>query len=161
LPDSAAGAFLGGPGSFLGSVDFSSSFFDFELVWAPPVLTTTPAGTCEVVDAVEVDVSSVSVAFSVAALAVSLSLSASVESDCFSGEGDGSDVDDSDDDSDDDGASAHATPYPYPVTTAAPTPRETAKLPTRPTNAAAFMIIAIRPSGGRPGGFGEKCKRRE
>ena len=85
-----------------------------------------------------------------------MSLSSCVESDAV--------VDDSDedDDSEDDesGVSAHATPPRYPVTTAAPTPRATAKPPTRPTYAAAFMDIAIRPRGQRPGGFREKCGER-
>ena len=56
--------------------------FDSELVWAPPVLTTTSGGACEVVDPVEVDVvASDPVVCSVAAVAVSLS--ACVESDAL------------------------------------------------------------------------------
>src|SRR5215210_6580927 len=45
--ESAAGLPLG-LGLFAGSVVFSSS--SLELVLAPPVLTTTPGGACEVVD---------------------------------------------------------------------------------------------------------------
>ena len=64
---------------------------------------------------------------------------------------------DSDDEDSDAGVSAHATPYPCPVTTAAPTPRATAKPPTRPPNAAAFMDIAIRPRPSRTRGFGQSA----
>jgi hypothetical protein len=115
------------------------------------VLTTTPVGACEVVDPVDVDVASEPVVCSVGAVAVALA--AFVESDEVAF------VDDSDVEvgfeGDESGVSAHAIPQPYPVTTAAPTPRATAKPPTRPTNAAAFMDIAIRPLGRRPGGFRE------
>jgi hypothetical protein len=131
---------VGGAGSCVGAV-VSSSSFDDELVWAPSVLTTTPVGACRFVDAVDVEVASEPVVGSVAVVAVSLA--ASVESEAFVDDFDDSDdsddFDDSDEDEDDDsevdesGVSAHATPCPYPVTTAAPTPRATAKPPTRPT----------------------------
>jgi hypothetical protein len=49
-------------GVFVGAA-VSSSFFDPELVCAPPVLTTTLDGACDVVDPVEVDASSVSEPF--------------------------------------------------------------------------------------------------
>ena len=120
------------------------------------MLTTTSGGSGEVVDPVEVDVvASDPVVCSVAAVAVSLS--ACVESDALIDDFDFDD--DADDDSEDDesGVSAHATPDPYPVTTAAPTPRATVKPPRRPTHAAAFMDIAIRPRVQRSGGFREKC----
>jgi hypothetical protein len=133
---------VGGAGSCVGAV-VSSSSFDDELVWAPSVLTTTPVGACRFVDAVDVEVASEPVVGSVAVVAVSLA--ASVESEAFVDDFDDSDdsddFDDSDEDEDEDddsevdesGVSAHATPCPYPVTTAAPTPRATAKPPTRPT----------------------------
>jgi hypothetical protein len=128
FPDSAAGSPLDGVGSFVGAV-VSSSSFDDELVLAPPVLTTTPFGRCEVVDPVDVDVASEPVVCSVGAVAVALA--AFVESDEVAFVDD-SDVEDGFE-GDGSGMSAHATPQPYPVTTAAPTPRATAKLPTRPT----------------------------
>jgi hypothetical protein len=106
----------------------SSPFFDSELVCAPPVLTTTPDRACDGVDPVAVDVASESFGRSDAVAAVSLS--ACVESD---------ESDDSEDE--ESGVSAHAIPQPYPVTTAAPTSRVTAKPPTRPTTAAAFMKL--------------------
>jgi hypothetical protein len=127
---------VGGAGSCVGAV-VSSSSFDDELVWAPSVLTTTPVGACRFVDAVDVEVASEPVVGSVAVVAVSLA--ASVESEAFVDDFDDSDDFDEDEDEDDDsevdesGVSAHATPCPYPVTTAAPTPRATAKPPTRPT----------------------------
>jgi hypothetical protein len=129
LADSLDSDFLVAVGSAAAgeSSSVAGSALSAELVWAPPVLTTMPAGAGEVVDAVDVDATSEPGGCSVAAAAVSLA--GSVESEAF--------VDDSDedDDSEDDesGVSAHATPHPYPVTTAAPTPRATAKPPTRPT----------------------------
>ena len=72
-------------------------------------------------------------------------LSACVESDAPVDDSDDDEDDEDDSEDDESGVSAHATPDPYPVTTAAPTPRATAKPPTRPTHAAAFMDIAIRP----------------
>jgi hypothetical protein len=115
------------------------SALSVELVWAPPVLTTTPGGACAVVDPVEVDVGLGSDVGS----AVLVGLSAgSAESDAGVADVDESVDVDSDDDDSDDGVSAHATPYP--VTTAAPTPRATAKPPTRPTYEAALMPFAIR-----------------
>jgi TM2 domain-containing membrane protein YozV len=122
-----------------------------ELVWAPPVLTTTPGGTWVVVEfgccSAEVD----AVAF-VASCDSDVALLVGddgddCEEDC--------DVDDSDVDGDASVVSAHATPYPWPVATAAPTPRATAKAPTRPTYAAAFMHIAYASSDGGAGGFAE------
>jgi hypothetical protein len=107
----------------------SSSSFDDELVFAPPVLTTTPVGACGVVDPVDVDVALEPVVGSVGAVPVSLA--ASVESDELAFVDD-SDVEDGFE-GDESSVSAHATPQPYPVTTAAPTPRATAKPPTRPT----------------------------
>jgi len=133
----AASAFDSALGFFVGAV-VSSSFFDSESVWAPPVLTTTPGGACVVVDPVDVDVTSVPVVVCSVVVAA-VSLAASVESEPV--------VDESVDGASDDevpGVSAHATPDPYPVTTAAPTPRATAKPPTRPTYAAAFMVLRIR-----------------
>jgi hypothetical protein len=128
------------------AVVFSSSFDD-ELVWAPPVLTTTPDGACEVVEAVDVDVGSTPFVGSVAAAVVSLT--APVESDAFaddSEEEDGSDGDES-------GVSPHATPHPYPVATAAPTPRATAKVPTRPTYIAERMTLSYTPARDTTQGF--------
>lgn len=153
--DFAAGLCFGGAASFVGAV-VSSSSFDDELVLAPPVLTTTPFGAREVVDPVDVDVASEPVVCSVGAVAVALA--ASVESDEVAFVDD-SDVEDGFE-GDESGVSAHATPQPNPVTTAAPTPRAMAKPPTRPTNAAAFMDIAIRPLGRRPGGFRESVATR-
>jgi hypothetical protein len=111
----------------------SSSSLDSELVWAPPVLTTTPGGDCVVVDPVEVDgwvgseVGSVGAvvgfAFGSAEADASVDVDVSVDVDSV-----GDDSEDSDE-----GVSAHATGSPYPVTTATPTPRATAKPPTRPT----------------------------
>jgi hypothetical protein len=128
-----------GLGFFVGSGLSSSSWSScFELVWAPPVLTTCPGGACDVVDPVEVDDSSEPVVCAVAGSVVSGP--DSVVDDV--GEADVDDVDDDcvdddcvDDDSVDefvDGVSAHATGNPYPVTTATPTPRATANPPTRP-----------------------------
>jgi hypothetical protein len=128
-----------GLGFLVGSAFSSSSFFDSELVWAPPVLTTSPGGACDVVDPVEVD-GVCSEPFVCSAAVAVVPLSACVESASVVEDVEDSDVDDVDDDSVDDdsednepGVSAHATGNPYPVTTAAPTPRATAKPPTRPT----------------------------
>jgi hypothetical protein len=120
-----------------------SSSFDSDSVWAPPVLTTTPVGACELVDPVDVDVASEPVVCSVAAVVVSLA--ASVDSGGF--------VDVSDDEAEGDGLSAHATGSPYPVTTAAPTPRATAKVPTRPTYVAERMTLSYTPARDATRGF--------
>jgi len=115
-----AGSFGFGSGSAV-SVGSTVSSSPSELVWAPPVLTTTPGGACEVVDPVDVDDVAVDVAGSVCVVSFSAE---SVFSVVVS-------ADDSDEGSDE-GVSAHANPG-DPVTTAAPIPRATANPPTRPT----------------------------
>jgi hypothetical protein len=134
LVDSASCSSLGL--DFFGAAALSSSSFEPELVWAPPVLTTTPGGACDVVDPVEVDEGLSSSDGSdgsdvTGVLGVSILSAGSAEGGVADVD-ESVDVDSADDDSDD-GVSAHATGNPYPVTTAAPTPRATAKPPTRPT----------------------------
>jgi hypothetical protein len=125
-----------GLGCFVGFV-VSSSPLDSELVWAPPVLTTSP-DEAGVVDPVEVD-GVVSDSFgSVAVVAVS-----DVVADVAG--------DDSEDDVSE--VSAHASPHPEPVTTAAPTPSATAKPPTRPTYIDERMVPRIRQQPMAPGVF--------
>ncbi|HJT95783.1 MAG TPA: hypothetical protein VJ777_28220, partial [Mycobacterium sp.] len=120
------------------------------LVWAPPVLTTTPGGAADVVDPVDVDVvlagespAAGSVAGGAWFAADSVGSGADVPS--------GSEADS--DDGSDEGVSAHATPG-DPVITAAPTPRATANPPTRPTYAAAFTMVSRSAQQSRVSGNG-------
>jgi hypothetical protein len=125
---------------FVGSV--SSSVFESELVWAPPVLTTTPGGAWVVVEVVEVVVgSAVGSVGAVVGFAVG---SAEVDDSVDVDESVAVDSVDSEEDDSEDGVSAHATGNPYPVTTAAPTPSATAKPPTRPTYIDERMVLRIR-----------------
>ncbi|WP_235658430.1 hypothetical protein [Mycolicibacterium moriokaense] len=105
------------------------------------MLTTTPVGACVVVDPVDVDVVSEPVVCSVGVVVVSLA--AFVESGAFV---DGDSEDGDSDDDGDDGVSANAIGSPYPVATAAPTPRTTAKVPTRPTYIAERMTLSYTPA---------------
>ena len=154
VSDSAAGSLVafalavGAVGSVVAAASVVSVLSEV-LVCAPPVLTTTPGGACDVVAPVEVDTVVVGPSGSVSVTPDASSSAGSVKS------GAGGLVEDSADDGsdvDESGVSAHATPHPYPVTTAAPTPRATAKPPIRPTYAAAFMPFAYaRDSGGGVG----------
>jgi hypothetical protein len=133
---------------------FSSAFVAVdspvvELVWAPPVLTTTPGGACVAVDPVDVDTVVEPDVGSVVTDAVSVEGSGDSDAGVL--------VDDCWDESDVDVSvvSARATPYPCPVATATPTPRATAKPPTRPTYAAEFMHIAYARCREARAGFGK------
>jgi hypothetical protein len=131
--------------AFVGSV---VSSLPFEPVWAPPVLTTTPGGACDVVDPVDVDEGVGSDVSGVCGFSVG-----SAEADAGVADVDESvDVESAGDDSDE-GVSAHATGNPYPVTTAAPTPRATARLPTRPMYIAERMTLSYTPTTTATWGF--------
>ena len=127
---------LGGLAFFVGAVvsSASSSSSGDELVWAPPVLTTTPGGACDVVDPGEPRAEAGSRADFSAGSAAPDSGVADVDASV--------DVDSVVDDSVE-GVSAHAAGNPYPVTTAAPTPRATAKPPLTDVGSS-LHALAIR-----------------
>src|SRR5215213_3734572 len=149
----------GATGSVFSSALVSAGSPVVELVWAPPVLTTTPGGACVVVDPVDVDTVVEPDVGSVVADVVSVEGSADSDAGVLVDDSDEGvcDEEDCEDESvvDVSGVSAHAIPYPCPVTTATPTPRATAKPPTRPTYAAAFMHIAYARCREGRAGFGK------
>jgi hypothetical protein len=116
-------------------VDGAAGELAAELVCAPPVLTTVP-GSAEPVVGCD------------APCPVGEPFGAGDESDDDAVASDGCvALDDADEDEAVPSVSAAAVAQPYPVTTAVPTPRTTASLPTRPTHMDATMICvyAARP----------------